>query len=295
MNIEFEMLTMRKLTIYTLLLLCFTAIELKAQDMPNTLLWKVEGKDIKPSYVFGTLHLLPQSDFLLKKKVENAFMETDLLVLELDMDDPGLQAETMKHANMKDGKTLDQLFSEGEYKAIDAELQASVGVGLQMFNTFKPFVISAFFVAKLVGEQPASFEGSLVSMAQAQGNEVEGLETVAEQMAMFDRFPYEDQADDIVEMIEDMERTKSIYRKLVDLYKAEDLNGMSEMMDEYFNGPNEMEILLVERNKNWIPLMEAKAKEQPTFFGVGAGHLGGPQGVVMLLKQAGYTVTPVMQ
>ena len=72
-----------------------------AQETENTLLWKVEGKDIKPSYVFGTLHLLPQSDFLLKKKVENAFMETDLLVLELDMDDPGLQAETMKHANMK--------------------------------------------------------------------------------------------------------------------------------------------------------------------------------------------------
>ncbi|MBX2819694.1 MAG: TraB/GumN family protein [Rhodothermaceae bacterium] len=266
-----------------------------AQDVENTLLWKVEGKDIKPSYVFGTLHLLPQSDFLLKKKVENAFMETDLLVLELDMDDPGLQAETMKHANMKEGQTLDQLFTPDEYAAIDTELKTAMGVSLQMFNTFKPFVISAFFVAKLVGEQPASFEASLMTMAKAQGNEVEGLETVAEQMAMFDRFPYEDQADDIVEMISDMDKTRSIYRQLVDLYKEEDLEGLSEMMDEYFNGPNEKDILLIERNQKWIPMMESIAKKQSTFFGVGAGHLGGDQGVIALLKRAGYTVTPVMQ
>ena len=132
-------------------------------------------------------------------------------------------------------------------------------------------------------------------MAKAQGNEVEGLETVAEQMAMFDRFPYEDQADDIVEMISDMDKTRSIYRNLVDLYKEEDLNGLSEMMDEYFNGPNEKDILLIERNQKWIPMMESIAKKQPTFFGVGAGHLGGDLGVIALLKRAGYTVTPVMQ
>ena len=276
-------------------LFCLSTLSSLAQDTPHTLLWKVEGKDIQPSYVFGTLHLLPQSDFLLKKKVENAFMETDLLVLELDMDDPGLQAETMKHASMKDGKTLKDVFSEDEYNAIDAELQSAMGVGLQMFNSFKPFVISAFFVAKLVGEQPASFEAALVGMAQAQGNPVEGLETVAGQMALFDRFPYEDQADDIVDMIEDMEGTKQIYRNMVDLYKEENLDGLSAMMDEYFDGPNERDILLIERNKQWIPIMEEKATKQSTFFGVGAGHLGGEEGVLDLLKQAGYTVTPVLQ
>ena len=288
---------MKILTRFVLLLLFvgLYAIPSAAQDVPNTLLWKVEGKDIKPSYVFGTLHLVPQSDFLLKKKVENAFMETHLLVLELDMDDPGLQAETMKHASMKDGQTLDKLFTPDEYSAIDAELQASVGVGLKMFNTFKPFVISAFFVAKLVGEQPASFEGALMSMAQAQGNEVEGLETIAQQMAMFDKLPYEAQADDIVDMINDMEGTKKLYMNMVEMYKAENLKGLSDMMDEYLDGENEMEILLVERNRTWIPMIEAKAKAQPTFFGVGAGHLGGPEGVIALLMKAGYTVTPVMQ
>ena len=266
-----------------------------AQDIPNTLLWKVEGKGIKPSYVFGTLHLLPQSDFLLKKKVENAFMETDLLVLELDMDDPGFQAEMMKHANMKDGLTLDQLFTEDEYTLIDTELKGAMGVGLQMFNTFKPIVISAFFVVKLVGEQPASFETALMSMAQEQGNEVEGLETIAQQMALFDQLPYESQADDIVDMVNDMDGTKTLFMEMVALYKEENLQGLADMMDEYLDGENEMEVLLVERNKNWIPLIAAKAKEESTFFGVGAGHLGGAEGVIALLQQAGYTVTPVMQ
>ena len=288
---------MNKLTqfIFLILLSGYCTQVTAAQDTPNTLLWKVEGEGINTSYVFGTLHLLPQSDFLLKKKVENAFMETDLLVLELDMDDPGIQAETMKHASMKDGQTLDKLFTPEEYSAIDSELKGSVGVGLQMFNTFKPFVISAFFVATMVGEQPASFEGALVSMAQAQGNDVEGLETVAQQMAVFDKFPYEDQADDIVEMVNDMEGTKKLYKDLVTLYNDENLDGLAEMMDEYFDGENEREILLEERNRNWIPLMEDKAKAQATFFGVGAGHLGGDEGVIELLRNAGYTVTPVMQ
>ena len=53
------------------------------------------------------------------------------------------------------------------------------------------------------------------------------------------------------------------------------------------------ELLLVRRNENWIPVMERIMREGSAFFAVGAGHLGGPKGVVNLLRQAGYTVEPV--
>ena len=51
--------------------------------------------------------------------------------------------------------------------------------------------------------------------------------------------------------------------------------------------------LLINRNKNWIPEISKYAKEKPTFFGVGAGHLPGENGVINLLRKAGYTVKAV--
>ena len=271
----------------------FVAPSVQAQTA-NTLLWKVEGEGIETSYVFGTIHLLPQSDFQLKKKVENAFMESDLLVLELDMDDPGLQGQMMQHAMMKDGKTLDALFSEDDYKTLDTELQAAMGVGIAPFNTFKPFMIAAFLISKYLGEQPASFEASLLQMAKTKGIEIEGLETVAEQMSFFDSIPYEEQAEDIVEMLNEEEKTRELFRKLIDVYKSEDITALSNLMEEYFDDPEELDLLLNQRNKKWIPLITEKAGKTATFFGVGAGHLGGSEGVIALLKQAGYTVTPVL-
>ena len=264
-----------------------------AQDTPKTLLWKVEGNDINPSYVFGTIHLLPESEFELKKKVENAFMEMNKLVLELDMDDPTLPGQMVQHVVMADGVTLDGLFSEEDYALLDRELKAIMGVGVQPFNTYKPFMLAAFLISSYIGEQPASYEMALLSMANNQGMEVEGLETVKEQIALFDSTSYEDQAADIVEMLHDREKIETLYRDLVDMYKAEDLDKMFGMMDEYFDDARQMDILLTERNKRWIPMMEAKAQKEPIFFAVGAGHLGGPNGVIELLKQAGYTVTPV--
>ncbi len=266
----------------------------EAQPKEKTLLWKIEGKGIQPSYLMGTIHILPQSEFELKDKVKSAFDASELLVLELDIDDPALQANIMQHAAMDNGETLDQLLPPLTYEKIDRQLKEVLGVGIQPFNTFKPLLIASFLTAKYVGEQPASFEAALMQMAMDKGMEVQGLETVADQMAVFDKISYTDQVTDLVEMIDDGEKVKGLYKKLLGLYKAEDQKALFEMMGEYFDDPAQLEIMINERNTKWIPLIEAKAQEAPTFFGVGAGHLGGEQGVLSLLKKAGYKVTPVM-
>jgi uncharacterized protein YbaP (TraB family) len=53
------------------------------------------------------------------------------------------------------------------------------------------------------------------------------------------------------------------------------------------------DLLLINRNKNWIPVMEKAMSTQATFFAVGAGHLPGKDGIISLLRNAGYTVNPV--
>jgi uncharacterized protein YbaP (TraB family) len=81
-------------TIVTLLL-CNTQIQ--AQELTKTNLWKVEGKGIKTSYIFGTIHILPQEQFVIKDKVKKAFEATERVALEIDMADSGFASEVMKH------------------------------------------------------------------------------------------------------------------------------------------------------------------------------------------------------
>lgn len=280
---------------FLLLLAAFVpAQEMLGQPAEETLLWKVEGEGIVPSYVLGTIHVMPQSQFEVKDKVKAAFAETEQLVLELDLDNPGLQGAIMENAGMEGGETLDKLLPARAYDTIDEQLKSLMGVGLAPFNTFKPMLIASFLVAKYVGEQPASFEMSLMQMAAESNKEILGLETVAEQMEVFDKIAYVDQAADLVEMIDDEAKTRVMFKELMLLYQQEDQAGLYEMMGTYFDDASQLDVMIHARNKNWIPRMIELASKKTTFFGVGAGHLGGELGVVALLRKAGYTVTPIM-
>ncbi len=280
--------------VLSLIFSCSLVIETVAQPKEKTLLWKIERNGIKSSYLLGTIHLMPQSDFDLKEKVKIAVEASEQLVLELDIDDPSLQTNIMQYASMKDGLTLDKLLTADQYAVIDEQVKGAMGVGLQLFNTFKPLLIASFLTSKFIGEQPASFEMALMQMAAAKGIPVKGLETVAEQMSFFDSIPYEDQVSSLMEMVEDEENIKGTFEKLVDLYNEEDHLALYNMMGEYIDDPEQMEVLIHKRNKNWVPLIGEKAKEAASFFGVGAGRLGGKHGLLLLLQKAGFTVTPVL-
>ncbi|MEP5611491.1 MAG: TraB/GumN family protein [Cyclobacteriaceae bacterium] len=265
----------------------------KAQELEQSLLWKIEGKGIQPSYVFGTFHLLSQKDFQLKDKVKEAFQLSDQLVLELDMDDPSMQMKVMQNASMKDGKTLDELLTDEEYEMLDRVLISTIGAGLENYNTVKPVILSSLLLPTLIDGLPASFELTLVQMATEGKKEVFGLETIEEQMQVFDKIPYGDQIEDILEIVTERERMLSVFNLMVEVYKMEDASKMYEMISEYMNGENELESFLLERNKKWISRIDNFARQKSSFFGVGAGHIGGKEGVINLLRKEGYTVTAI--
>lgn len=283
-----------------LLLICIMAIASpfagKAQNKDgNSLLWKVEGKGIKPSYLMGTIHMLPKEDFQLNDKVTKAFGNSEQIVLELDMDDPALQQKMLKHIMMTDGKTLKDYMTEDEYQLLDKKLTESFGQGLAVMGTMKPIALTSLITMSVMGEQPASFEMTFIAMAKEQNKELYGLETVAEQMQVFEEISYEDQLDDIVEMIQDMEATTAYFDRLVASYKAENLEEIMKQMDEYMDDEEQQALMLDNRNENWIPKIGELAASKSTFFGVGAAHLPGEKGVINLLKEAGYTVTPIYE
>ena len=266
--------------------------KLHAQN--HTLLYEISKDNIETSYLYGTIHMMPKAQFKMGDEVKDAFAKAEKVILELDMDDPGLQADMMKHVMFTDGTQLTQLFTEQEQKMVDSVLTKDLGMNLMAFNTMKPFIINTMLVQSFFGKELASYEETFIMMAGEQGKEILGLETVAEQFAAVDAQSYEDQADDIVEFIEESEETQKLFNKMLELYLEGDADKLYTMTREFYDGDDNMvKSMLDQRNANWIPVLEKQMAQGSRFVGVGAAHLGGENGVIQLLRDAGYKVTPV--
>lgn len=290
---------MRLLKTITLLftVVAFTAFTADQQEtkLENSLLWKIEKKGMEPSYLFGTIHLISQEQFYLPEKVTDAINACDKLMLEIDVTDQAQMMSMLELAVMADGKTMNDLLSPEDYSILDTAIMFELGVGLQLFNNYKPFVLESFLITKVIEGEPASYEMELAKLAQDNGMGILQLESVAKQMAIFDEIPYEEQAKDLMRYARGDEDMKQEFATMVDLYLKEDLNGLYNYMDAYYTEDIWMQKLLVERNAAWIPIIAEKVAAKPTFIAVGAGHLGGETGVIKRLRKAGYKVTAVME
>ena len=284
------MKTIKKLVLAIIATL-FIAPSLIAQ---NSLLYKVEGDNIKTSYVFGTMHMMPKKDFLLEEKVKNAFTTSDLVVMELDMDDPGMQTEMMKYAMLGADESIQDHMTTEEYKILDDYFTTKMGVGMAAFSKMKPFIISSTAMIAHLGQDMASFEATFLQMAAAEKKEVIGLETIEFQMSMFDEQSYEQQIDQVIEMLQKVGGMGTYFDEIVSAYTSQDIDVLYKVLNEFFEDDKAFKKkMLDDRNENWIPKIGENSKENSVFYAVGAGHLGGEKGVISLLKASGYRVTPV--
>lgn len=282
-----------------LLLSFFVGIILHAQTRPEpvekpALLWKIEGQGLAtPSYLLGTIHILGEKDFFFSTAMQRAFDASEQVVLELDMDDPALATQMMTLAEMPEGENLQNLLSPRDYAKLDSMVKKSLGVGVDFFRRWQPLLISSIFIKEYLDSPPSSYEETLVKMAQKAQKPILGLETVQEQIQAMASIPFTKQASFLSELLNEPVKQKALFQKMVELYRAQEIHQLLQYMVEQSGGVDFTTVLINQRNRNWIDRIAAKAREKSTFFGVGAGHLGGEQGVVALLRAAGYQLTPL--
>ncbi len=276
------------------------------ERLDATLLWELRGPGIrKASYVFGTIHMIGEKDFVLTDATKEALSKSKTLVMEIDLSE--MLASSMKMltmAPMRDGKKLKDLISEEDYQLVKtyfAEEAQSAELKLLPFETienWKPMLLQSFLYQDMIEGPVKAYEMEFLNLGKANEMEFGGLETIEDQIGVFEKIPYKDQAEALVEMIKDIQSGKNTgkneFEKLVEMYKSQDIDGMVEMSGEQFEQmDNAEDALLNNRNKNWIPQIIERAKKEPTFFAVGAAHLGGENGVIRLLMQEGYYLIPV--
>lgn len=292
--------------VWLLLTIIFFSGTLRAQEKKSekSLLWKISGNGLKEnSYVFGTYHLLGDKFLAEVPETAQPFVNAKGVVVETILDSAKMLSIMMSKGIMRD-KKISTLLSPSDYKKVDSVLRSLSGYSLQTFDMFKPaqvsMTIALFQAQKLNAAILQKYNGVpldiyFASAGKKAGKTVTALETMDQQFEMLlNHLPVEEQAKQLVASVQQSELTAKASVDMTNYYFKKDIDALLSMMEDY---PEEltgnMDHLLKDRNMNWVKLLPDLIKSGSQFIAVGAGHLPGPNGLLALLRQQGYTVTPV--
>ncbi len=258
----------------------------------QSLLWEITGKELtKPSYVFGTFHIMCESDFLLKEKVITSLSKADQLAFEVNYTDP----EEMKvmQSGMLSTQKLSSNLNEQQIALLDSSLRKYYQLTLQQADHFSSSQLISLLALKSVAcSRLKSYELNLLKQATKEYKPVNGLEKAKDQMEAINR-SYT--TSDLVTLLSLTPEYKQMIKEATELYKAEKHLDLARVMnDPRFTSDLLQQHTLTNRNQNWANRMPAVMQDKSTFFAVGAAHLAGENGVIQLLINQGYTLKPVL-
>ena len=264
----------------------------------SALLYKIEGKGLKkPSYLFGTIHLICAKDMFEAATMKTYLDQTGQIMLEMDLDDPAVIKKVGEASVLKDGKTVKEFFKPEEYAKLDAVFKSYLGMSFDALASYKPMISSSTLLMspKVLGCQPPQmYDNAFAQGAAARKVPVIGLETADEQIAVIDSQPMVEQIKGLNDLANNPQKTVDGFQKLYKLYLTQDSDALYVLAaSETKKSGLSLAKFLDNRNINWIPSIEKTIALTPTFIAVGAAHLGGKKGVVSLLRAKGYTLTPI--
>lgn len=262
----------------------------------NSLLWEISGKGItKPSYLFGTFHLMCKDDINLGKNLKEALKNSDEVYFELDLDDMSNMLGALLFMNMRNDTTLRDLYSAEQYKKVESFFTDSLKMPIGFMQKIKPLLLQALLYPKMMScKSMSGVEEVLMKLAKENKKEIKGFETMAFQASIFDSIPYDVQAKELLKGIDSIADYKKSFDSLLTVYKTQRLSDIEKLFtNSEFGVVDNQEILLDNRNKNWVAQLKNLLHKKGLFIAVGAGHLVGKNGLIELLRKEGYTLRPV--
>jgi uncharacterized protein len=284
----------KKLSIFLVFIFPLFSQSIAVEQEEKSLLWKISGNGLEQeSYLFGTIHLICQDQFKMDDRILQALNKARKIALEIDMSDQNMLMEMQRLSVNADFQNIKDEFEPDQGKAVDEFLKSKYGVGLDQLGILKPFVLSTMILTKLMPcEEISGYEMFFVQKAQEGEIPMVGIETIADQVGLFDQIPLKTQLNDIGDLLVDGKSIEE-FETLVAAYLDEDIELLYELITNNDMFRDFGDILLVDRNQKWIPIIEDLIKEETTFIAVGSGHLASETGVIQLLRNAGFDVEPV--
>jgi uncharacterized protein YbaP (TraB family) len=274
--------------------LIFFGVKTQAQPqspkLENSLLWEVSGNGLsKPSYLYGTIHMICSLDYFLTDKTKKAFESSEKLMLEINFSDPKEMSQMQQLAMGKE--PLSKKLTPEQLAKLDDILKKTTGMTVKQVDSFSLLTVMSLISMKTFGCTDLKFyEMEFIEQAKKKNIEIGGLESVKDQFVILEN-AYTN--DEIIAMLD--ESVPEETAKLVSTYKDENIESLYNITtDERFTSKKTKKIILDERNLNWVKSMAELVKKQSVFFAVGSAHLGGEFGVINLLRKAGYKVKPIL-
>lgn len=298
-------------TIISVAITLFATLNINAQ-----LLYKISGNGLnKPSYIIGTHHFCDVNFVDKVPGLKEAFASSEQVCGELimsDMQNPDSVQKVKDAMMLPEGKTIKDVLSEEQMSKLNETLKSLIGVDMtnsmlaSQMETLAPSALNTqisllLYLLKHQGEfnPQKPFDAYFQTEAIANGKSVIAFETLDYQKnVLYKSKNLERQIEELMCTVENIEYYSLLHETLIEAYKAQDMKKMEEVFNEKMNNscdsrPEEDDILIFNRNNNWIKVMPKIMAEKATFFAVGAAHLLGEKGVLEQLKKAGYTVEGV--
>jgi uncharacterized protein len=260
-------------------------------------IWKVTAP-AGSLYLVGSVHLLTKDYYPLSPALDKAFKDSDLLVEEADLgelESLASQFTLLSRGMLPENQSLDTVVSAATYALVTKRVSA-LGMPIEPLKRFKPWMLAMTLEA--LEWQKAGFDATLgldrhfYDRAKVDGKRVQGLETADFQLSIFDQMTKDEQDRMLAESLKDLDREQASVVTLTNAWKAGDVATVERIvLDDVKGDPVMYGRLLVNRNRNWLPTLDALLNRTGrAFVVVGAAHLVGPDGLLAMFKAKGYKV-----
>ncbi len=291
----------------------YAAYRREADKIVNSgaILWKITGQGgAEPSWLFGTIHISDPRVTDLPPAAAKAIDGARVVALELkEAADPDkITAEMASVAHLMllpDGENLTGMLDDGSEEAAVEKALAGLGVPLAALDRMRPWVVATMLSIPACEQARAAATGGALDTvigkrALAANIELVGLETVADQLGAFNAIPLDLQKTYLVDTARVADRIEDVFETMIQLYIARDVAAIMPLMAVIMDKPDygsELkgfnEAMIETRNRRMAKAAAPLIDDGAAFIAVGALHLPGKDGLVALLRQAGYRVEPV--
>ena len=281
------------------LLLFATACGL-AQSRGETAVWSIKGAH-NTVYLAGSVHALPKEHAEFSAQLERAYEASKIIVMEVDLDDLNpLEAVQYVQSNgtLPADQNLESVVGPEKYPAI-AKLAESLDLPEVVIARLEPWaaamVLTQFALVKSGFDPQLGIDMQITQRAKADGKRIDGLETVIDQLSIFDARSYEEQTKFLLDSANDVPQMHDDLDRLIKAWRAGDMRALErEFLKERAQAPQLYDELLGERNRKWLPKIEALLDEDQDYLVlVGTLHFVGSDGLLQLLTRAGHKPLPL--
>ena len=258
--------------------------------------WKISN-DNNTLLIGGTIHVLQEQDYPLPLEFERAYAETEMLVFEVDIAQANslvFQQELMQAALYRDGSTLTSLLKPSTFRKLKVFTQKR-GIALENLLSFKVGMLVLILTVNELNRHGIQAEGVdqyFTSRAIQDNKPIGALETIEQQIEFLSSMGEGDEDQLVLQTMDELEDFGEEFSILKKAWRQGDTQKLEEVGLEGFREfPRVYQSLLVERNRAWLPKIEALLSDQTVeYVLVGVLHLVGDESLLAMLEARGYQV-----